>query len=192
MKCRNLQLIFQVTSFKAPSASVTLNPGSGLTLKLTDGALDLYGRWGIKFIFFWLRGGITATSSDIDLELTVGVTQTGGKPVIHAQKCNAHLGGFKIKTSGSILSWLINLIISLVFSFDMNVFSLRYECFNYFLLKNNARIAANVVEPTSSSLFNNTIKKIVQREVCKAIVNVINKNANEELKTFNLVAKVTF
>ena len=100
----------KLTSFTKPSASVTTSPNTGLTINLNGGAATVSGRWGIKMLFGWRRGDISASSGNMNLQLKVDITEKNGRPKLVAKGCSANFQKFNIKIKGGILGWLLNII----------------------------------------------------------------------------------
>ena len=103
----------KVDSFTKPSASVTTNAVTGLSVNLNGGAVKVGGRWAVKMLFRWKRGNIHASSNNIKLQIKVAITQKNGRPRLAAKECKASLNNFKIQIKGGFWGWLFNIIAKL-------------------------------------------------------------------------------
>ncbi|KAK0156363.1 Bactericidal permeability-increasing protein [Merluccius polli] len=93
-----------------PNSAMALEPGTGITLSISNAFLSLHGNWRVKYFKFIKDSG----SFDLgikDLAITTRISirsDETGRPAVAAVSCTSTLGGVSIKFHGGA-SWLYNL-----------------------------------------------------------------------------------
>ncbi|KAI0212511.1 Cholesteryl ester transfer protein [Lamellibrachia satsuma] len=104
----------RITSFDKPSTTTTVAPGSGITWKLSGGAISIKGDWHYKYRQNWLlqasdSGSFDLSVSGLDLRISIMLgMDNSGQPTIRTTGCSSDVGRVHVHLHGGA-SWLYNL-----------------------------------------------------------------------------------
>jgi lipopolysaccharide-binding protein len=146
----------KVTNFQPPSATVTVNPGSDVTLSLNDASIDIHGNWYYKYkvwvVSFSHSGSFDASTSGISLSVSVTLgSNSAGEPTISTTGCSCSIDHLDVDVHGGHASFFYDIIMMFV-------------------------------EPR--------IRQRIDDQICRAVTDAINKDANKELSTMKVQVPV--
>ncbi|PVD20874.1 hypothetical protein C0Q70_19037 [Pomacea canaliculata] len=103
---------------RAPSSTITLGPGNGLTWSASNAGLSLHAGWRVKYKKGWVKistsGTVDVTLSGINFGITINIGQdANGRPSTSAAGCQSSIGGVSISIHGE-LSVILNLFKGIV------------------------------------------------------------------------------
>ncbi|CAL1608761.1 unnamed protein product [Knipowitschia caucasica] len=92
-----------------PQSSVSLEPGAGVKLSVTNAFMSLNGNWKIKYLFIKDSGSFDLSVTGLSITTTIAVnSDETGRPTVSGSSCSAAVGSVSIKFHGGA-SWLYNL-----------------------------------------------------------------------------------
>uniref|UniRef100_A0A667YMR8 Bactericidal permeability-increasing protein n=1 Tax=Myripristis murdjan TaxID=586833 RepID=A0A667YMR8_9TELE len=100
----------QIMNLGLPKSALTLAPGTGVSLSISNAFINLHGNWKVKYMNFIKDSGsfdLSVNGLTITTSISVKSDETG-RPVVNSVNCGATVGSAKIKFHGGA-SWLYNL-----------------------------------------------------------------------------------
>ncbi|KAI0219813.1 hypothetical protein LSAT2_028639 [Lamellibrachia satsuma] len=104
----------RITSFTKPTAVTVMAPGSGITWKLSGGAISVIGNWHYMYHGNWLlqandRGtfDVSVFGFDISISIEIGMDKTG-QPTIRTTGCSSDVRRVNVRLHGD-QAWLYNM-----------------------------------------------------------------------------------
>lgn len=113
----------KITSFVKPSATITINPGQGMTATISNAQIDADFDWHHKIGKGWLSvsdsgsGNAKSNSISISVGLAFGTNEVH-KPTAQLISCSASISGFKFSMHNFLYDTLIQLL-TLVFNVNV-------------------------------------------------------------------------
>ncbi|NXC14857.1 BPI protein, partial [Corythaeola cristata] len=101
-------------SFHLPHSRISLVPGVGLQVSISNAFAEVDGNWRVKLHFIRDHGSFDLEAEDvyIKIDLKLGSDATG-KPTIDTSDCTTHISRVRVHFSGKF-GWLYNLFYSAV------------------------------------------------------------------------------
>uniref|UniRef100_A0A3P8ZDF9 Bactericidal permeability-increasing protein n=1 Tax=Esox lucius TaxID=8010 RepID=A0A3P8ZDF9_ESOLU len=100
----------KIVNLGLPKSDLTLVPGTGISLSITNAFINLHGNWRVRYLhvmFMLFSLGLTVTDS-----LSILSDETG-RPTVRGVNCEAIVGSASVKFHGGA-SWLYNLFSSFI------------------------------------------------------------------------------
>ncbi|XP_061583945.1 bactericidal permeability-increasing protein-like [Cololabis saira] len=100
----------QIVNVGLPQSSVTLVPGTGVGMRITNAVINLNGNWRVKFLR-WIRksGSFSLNVNGLTISTSTGIKSDAmGRPEVSSVNCAASVGSARVKFHGGD-SWLYNL-----------------------------------------------------------------------------------
>ncbi|XP_045050817.2 lipopolysaccharide-binding protein-like [Desmodus rotundus] len=99
----------RIRNFQLGNSSLSLRPGQGIAVSLSNNYVSVHGNWKVKKAFITLQGtfDVSVGGVSISISLNLGKDQSG-RPTASVAHCSNSVGHVGIDISGS-LSWLLNL-----------------------------------------------------------------------------------
>ncbi|CAL9688934.1 unnamed protein product [Knipowitschia caucasica] len=92
-----------------PQSSVSLEPGAGVKLSVTNAFMSLNGNWRVKYFIIKDSGSFDLSVKGLSITTTIAVnSDETGRPTVSGSSCSAAVGSVSIKFHGGA-SWLYNL-----------------------------------------------------------------------------------
>uniref|UniRef100_A0A667YN55 Bactericidal permeability-increasing protein n=1 Tax=Myripristis murdjan TaxID=586833 RepID=A0A667YN55_9TELE len=96
----------QIMNLGLPKSALTLAPGTGVSLSISNAFINLHGNWKVKYMNFIKDSGsfdLSVNGLTITTSISVKSDETG-RPVVNSVNCGATVGSAKIKFHGGARS----------------------------------------------------------------------------------------
>ncbi|XP_038606378.1 bactericidal permeability-increasing protein [Tachyglossus aculeatus] len=99
----------EVTSFRLPTSQISLLPGLGLRVAMSNAFIQVSGHWKARKNFIKLKGSFDLKVEGLSIATDVQLgSDQGGRPTVSASGCRSHISKVKVHISGR-LGWILNL-----------------------------------------------------------------------------------
>ncbi|KFP31128.1 Bactericidal permeability-increasing protein, partial [Colius striatus] len=101
-------------SFHLPHSRISLVPGVGLQVSISNAFAEVDGNWRVKLLFIRDHGSFHLKVENVYIKVNLKLSSDGsGKPTISSSNCNTRISRVRVRFSGR-LGWLYNLFHSTI------------------------------------------------------------------------------
>ncbi|MCI4390341.1 hypothetical protein PGIGA_G00121620 [Pangasianodon gigas] len=99
----------QIQDVELPTSAVSLVPGTGVSLSITNAYISVRGKWHVEYLFIDDDGWFDLAIRGLSITATIAVNNDGsGHPMVSTAYCTSSIGQVDITLHGG-LSWLYQL-----------------------------------------------------------------------------------